>query len=368
MLSLGVAGALYCQPLISHHNLKTDFFVLNSGGISSTLSTCKVDEHFNVSSVTDVLTLPIGSIDVDKEFIDFLERKLGSIAIQTLKEQHDGQLQYLLLYFFDQLKTHFTGNAETYTPLGLDLKEFCPAVCNHIRTDLRLFLEEDDWMLYIQYEDVKSFFDSVIKKLCHEISTYVLWDRSPQKVLFLVGGFAESEYFVNSMRDTLHQFSLIAVPNQPITATSRGAVQYGLKITRTYARVLFYTYGIQVTRPWMANDLPRERDVNGNVTVFHPIVQRGTEVPVGRKFTKNIHEYRKSTNQQLEYKVYRTTKYVGKYCDEEGMELVGTVKVLNVCHVRKVEFSLTFEKLVVVATAAAKEWAKAYSQEFVTEL
>ncbi|CAG8539873.1 5875_t:CDS:2 [Paraglomus occultum] len=365
-----VAGALYCQSLVSYHNLKpkTEFFLLNCGGTSSTLSTCSIDENHNVSTATDVLTLPIGSINVDREFIAFLSRKLGSDAIQILQEQYDGQLQYLLLYFFDRLKTYFTGNAETYEPLGLDLKEFCPAVCDHIQADRRLFLEEDDWMLNIQYDDVKSFFDSVTKKLCQDINSQVLLNKSPHKVLFLIGGFAESEYFVNSMRDALHQFSLLAVPNQPITAASRGAVQFGLKITRTYARVLSHTYGIQVIRPQKVDDAAREIDANGNVTAFYPIVQRGTEVPVGRKFTKNIHEHRKNMNQQVEYKVYRTTKYVGKYCDEEGMELVGTVKVSGVQHPKKVEFSLTFEKLVVVAAAAAKEWTKDYCTEFEVEL
>ncbi|CAB4438860.1 unnamed protein product [Rhizophagus irregularis] len=153
--------------------------------------------------------------------------------------------------------------------------------------------------------------------------------------MFLVGGFSESPYLLRKVKETFeHQVPIIVVPAVPIAAIVRGAITYGLNVDNDIVpdRMLKWTYGIEVCRPWVSGD-------------FYPI---------------------RPNQDIITFNVYYTSKYEAKYCNDLGMRLLGVIRVKTYdTHLglnRPIEFSLAFGKVEIKATAKNKSTGEIYNE------
>ncbi|PKY53603.1 hypothetical protein RhiirA4_409169, partial [Rhizophagus irregularis] len=55
-------------------------------------------------------------------------------------------------------------------------------------------MEENDWVIDINFEDLKSLFDPVIGKIIRLIRGQLDSSKDKCSAIFLVGGFSESKY------------------------------------------------------------------------------------------------------------------------------------------------------------------------------
>ena len=74
-------------------------------------------------------------------------------------------MQYMIQQFCRQLKFDFTGNPNDYETFEFDIEENCPVLKQYCKDDIKEKMEDNDWIIYINFEDLKSMFDPVIGKI-----------------------------------------------------------------------------------------------------------------------------------------------------------------------------------------------------------
>ena len=139
--------------------------IVDCGGGTVDLTTRMLIENNRLSEVTERIGDFCGSTFIDKEFINFLGKKLGSNAIELFKNNHYSQFQYMIQEFCRWVKLPFVGDPNEYRLYYLDIEEVAPALLQYVSEETKYKMEEDDWIIEIKYNDVKEMFDTVINKI-----------------------------------------------------------------------------------------------------------------------------------------------------------------------------------------------------------
>ncbi|PKY32715.1 hypothetical protein RhiirB3_451101 [Rhizophagus irregularis] len=243
----------------------------------------------------------------------------------------------------------------------------------YCKDDIKEKMEDNDWIIDIKFEDLKSMFDPVVGKIIRLIRGQLDSSKDKCSAIFLVGGFSESKYLQMRVKKEFGKLvSAIIVPKQPIAAIVRGACDYGLEMSTIVDRTLKYTYGIEANRDWIFGDpIDRKENVKGNdepqIEIFDQIVTRSTNVVVNQEFSKT---YIPSSPDytSLAFKIYKTTELSAEFCDEPGMELLGTLTIalpdVHLGKSRRIEFSLMFGKMEIVASAKNLQNGRSYDTSF----
>ncbi|CAG8515916.1 10583_t:CDS:2, partial [Scutellospora calospora] len=353
------AAAIYCINTMKEcysFPVGRSFLLVDCGGGTIDLTTRKLLKGNKLGEITERTGEFCGSAYVDKEFENFIKRIVGSSALKLLKDNHYSQFQFMIQEFCRLVKTVFTGNPEKFKTFELDFQEVCPAIQDYVKGTTRNQLEENDWIVDLDFYTVKAMFDPVISRIITLISLQ-LSNVHDCTAIFLVGGFSESKYLQNRIKSTFNYIPNILVPKEPVTAIARGAVQYGLHMETIKTRVLKYSYGVKVAFEWQPGDPPNRRTKLGRIFKFHQLANRGTIVKVDEEFSETFAPFT-GKERTRSYKIYFTRKNVGKYCDEEGMKFLGELRIdsqdTSLGIDRPVLFSLRFGKMEIDATAVDK--------------
>ncbi|KAG9293789.1 hypothetical protein G9A89_019127 [Geosiphon pyriformis] len=358
------AAAIFCMRVLTEHQLDVgaSFMVCDCGGGTVDLTTRTLLADNQLGEITERTGDLCGSTYVDNEFTLFLGRRLGIDAMKIFKEKHYGQYQYLVHKFFCQrVKYEFHGDSSSFRPIELDIERFCPALKEHVVPEIREEMEEDEWIVELQFNDVKAMFDSVVDKIIRLIQNQINTNRENKcSAIFVVGGFAESPYLITRIKDIFsREVDTIAVPQNPITAVLRGAVHYGLDKAVVKSRVLKHTYGVEVASLWQQEVDPKERrTLGGRILKFDRLAARGVIAPPDIQFSGTYYPVNPD-QEYITFKIYYTPKQNGCYCDDPGMVPVGdmTISLPNV-HLgrnRAVQFGLTFNDEEIRAIAWDKQ-------------
>ncbi|CAB4437278.1 unnamed protein product [Rhizophagus irregularis] len=199
------AVAAYCMENLKGQNLAqagTNFMVVDCGDRID-LTTCKLLTNDQLGEITERSGDSCGSTFIDAEFIKYLRGILGDVPMDLLRD--NGQMQYLVQQFCDYCKIPFTGDDQDFL-YELDIEH----TKRYIKDDnIRKTLEDDEWVIEINFETMKSIFEPVIRNILNLIKAQLDNAQETFSAMFLVGDF---------------------IPLQPTAAISRGAVIYGLPI------------------------------------------------------------------------------------------------------------------------------------------
>ncbi|CAG8681075.1 15081_t:CDS:2, partial [Racocetra fulgida] len=140
-------------------------------------------------------------------------------ALQRLRSYTYGDLQKLILEFFcKNVKNDFNGDPDEFETIELVLDRDCHLLVDYITGAERTNLENSEWIIELKFETVK------------------------KNAMFLVRGFSESPYLIKRVRERFQEHvPIIAVPNQPIAATVKGTVKYGLDMSLVESQALKWT-------------------------------------------------------------------------------------------------------------------------------
>jgi molecular chaperone DnaK (HSP70) len=363
--------------------------IVDCGGGTVDLTTRKLLDDNKLGEVTERAGDYCGSAFVDAEFIEYLRKELGSNAIDSFRDNYYGQMQYMVQEFCQHVKLPFTGDS-TFN-YEMNLEEVSPTLVQYLSDEVNLTSESDevklniqkikdaDWLIKLDFEKIKSMFDPVIERISRMIRIQ-LKNRERGKgegesesdkkcsVMFLVGGFSQSEYLQKKIREEFGtEVDNISVPTNPIAAISRGAAIYGLSFGNLdddminmdlpfviNSRILNRTYGIKVLK-------------DDNPDYFHIIAKRGKEVNINEEFPVRL---RPSFHSQTSgvFEIYYTREFKASSCKDPGMILLGELKIdwpdtelgLN----RPTTFKLAFGKMEVRATAKNETNGQNYQTTF----
>lgn len=366
------AAALHCLSVVKEHKLKPgdSFLVADCGGGTVDLTSRKLLPENKLSEITERIGDLCGSTFVDKEFLSWLGRKVGFKALESLKSNNYGQMQFLVQRFFCQrIKFKFNGELADFKVkfIRLNLKKYCPNLIDYVVGEFKEQMEKDSWIIKVTFDAVKDMFDPVVYRIIKLINDQINSTQEKCSAIFLVGGFSESPYLLRRIKDKFStRVSIIAVPTLPIAAIARGGIAYGLNVGAIQDRTLKWTYGVEVNRPWVSGkDKRTRRTEDGYILYFHKLAQRGAKANVDQKFWGEFYPSRPD-QEILNFCIYYTKRHDAKFCNDPGMKLLGTLKIktndkylgLN----RPIEFALTFGKMEIKATAKNKTSGKIYQE------
>jgi molecular chaperone DnaK (HSP70) len=347
--------------------------VVDCGGGTVDLTTRKLigNEPLQLGEVTERIGDFCGSTFIDKEFVKFLREKLGTRAIDLLIENHYGQYQCLIQEFCRRVKIPFKGNNKRFH-YELDIDENAPILLQYVSEETKKIMEKNEWLIDIKYNDIKKMFDPIIDRIIRMIHIQLKNNRETCSAMFIVGGFSENIYLQERIKQEFQpKVKNILVPTDPVAAIVRGAVIYGLslqnssntdkmdrsKILLISTRTLKFTYGVRVLNKWQKNDPPHRKVFGDRIYRFSSLVNRGTEVKVDQEFSGSyVPVFADSTG--LVFKVFKTPEDSAEYCDELGMELIGTLRIdlpdVHLACDRSVTFGFSFGQMEITAFAKNK--------------
>ncbi|WAR14075.1 HS12A-like protein [Mya arenaria] len=177
---------------------------------------------------------------------------------------------------------------------------------------------------------VKSWFKRPIELLMQHLKSLLAEQKMKSvQTVILVGGFGESPYVKERMRNEIAGVRLI-VPSDAGLAVLKGAVRFGHKPAIVSSMVVKYTYGHDVYGNFDEKKHPDEKKVwkNGKWWVpkwFNVFVLANTELRVDQQVTR-----RSTPNSEISLTyVYRSTQENNEFTTEHGCQLVGTVELEN---------------------------------------
>jgi hypothetical protein len=225
--------------------------VVDCGGGTVDLTRHKLLTNSKISEITERTGESCGSSFVDKAFIEFLRRKLGNSTIKLLEEEYDDVLQYMEYEFCRHVKIPFTGSISDFKKYEIDLEDY-PLNDRLTLKDIieegkeRRLLKKSDWLIQVEFDDVKEMFDPIIEKIIRLIRGQLAQQNKKCSAIMLVGGFSESKYLQTKIREEFNNIQNISVPMQPMIAVVKGGVQFGLQTDTVTHRVLNRTYGMLI--------------------------------------------------------------------------------------------------------------------------
>jgi hypothetical protein len=361
--------------------------IVDSGGGTVDLTMSKLLNENQLGEVSERTGDYCGSAFIDNKFVEHLTTELGEEAINFLRKNYYGQMQYLVQEFCQHVKFPFTGE-DTSFAYDMDLEVVSHMLIQRLSEEQRRRMEDANWLIKLDYETIKRMFDDVIDRIIGLIKLQLENFREECSAMFLVGGFSQSEYLQGRIRREF-EGRRIHVPTVPIAAVSRGAAIYGLSFRNLDdvgedddymsvidSRILRYTYGIKIYSPWREGDPPERR---GEHFRFHIIggegetdmkARRGTSV----RTNEGITFYRRPTiptQTREEFDIYYTRNYEANYCDEAGTRLLGRL-IINWpdAHLgleRLIIFTLTFGRMEITASARNEKNGQSYQTSFSIE-
>ncbi|CAG8532487.1 8694_t:CDS:2, partial [Paraglomus occultum] len=366
------AAALYCIEIQQQYKIQPGetYLVVDCGGGTVDLTARKLLGDNKLDEATVRTGDLCGSTFVDRAFLNFLGDVLGHDAIEKLRTKNYRQMQYLVhKVFCPRIKFPFSGNPEDFRLVELDIERECAALKDYVTGEARRNAEQDDWLIEIDFAAVKKMFDPVVDQIIGLIEHQLRSLSTRCSAMFLVGGFSESKYLVNRVKEIFNErVPTIAVPRSPIAAVVRGAVWYGLNVDYINGRMLKWTFGIEIKPAFDPKKDPRDKMRDDNrIYKFDKIVERDTLVKINKPFSRTYYPV-KNDQTKLVFRILYTDKKDAKYPDEPGMKLLGELEVtasdtengLN----RPVEFSLSFGNMEVKASARNQKTGKIYKTSF----
>ncbi|CAG8614110.1 5437_t:CDS:2, partial [Racocetra persica] len=322
------AASVYCINKLKELDMKegVTYLVVDCGGGTVDLTVRRLLPGGRIAETTERTGDFCGGTYVDDEFIKFLEEKAGKSAVKILKEKHYDQVNYMVHKFFcPEIKLPFSGKKDGFKIIEFDIEKKCPALIQYITGLERDNLEDDEWVIDLDFDTVKSFFDPVIRRILRLIALQL--SKCPDcSVLFLVGGFGESRYLQHRIKEEFGNQVKIAIPPNPSTAILRGACEYGLDTKTVATRVLKWSYGVMVSKLWEVSDPASRMDSNGRIDKFYLLASKGTEVDVEKEFSDSMVPIFPDQTSIL-FQFFYTTEYSATYCDEPHMRKLGSFRV-----------------------------------------
>ncbi|PKC02910.1 actin-like ATPase domain-containing protein [Rhizophagus irregularis] len=302
------------------------FMVVDCGGGTVDLTTRELLDEDKLSEITVRAGDNCGSCYVDQAFIEFLDSKIGSSAIDILKENHYVNLQYIVQDFCTTTKIFFTGREDDFLAYYLNLDEYEP-IKKCITGEEKEKLEADEWLIEAKFDDVKEMFDPVIERIFTLIRGQLEQLKRLKRdisLMLLVGGFSESEYLQDRIRGEFSsEVPNISVPKNPVTSVMKGAVKFGLSEEVVESRVLNWTYGTCVVRKWLPTDPLSYKLPNGYVKVFEKFGEEGYGAPIklNSKVIKDFKSF-SLTQRKINIDMYVTKSLDAKYIGDPEIKLL----------------------------------------------
>ncbi len=417
------AAAIYCQEK-DQAQLEAGkrFMVVDCGGGTVDITTHEVSPHGGLDEVAEGTGGAYGSTYVDKEFREYLARKLTAPALTRYEEEDPiGWLE--LMGDWERKKCDFDPATTTISYLEIPnrlykiLSKDYPQVLEKLAEEQ----DEDDKKVHLSQETMQAVFkpvlDGLVKKVKEQFASVdhhrfykILLKDYPQvleklalaeddekihlsqetmqaivkkfkedrrgcDIMYLVGGFSTSPVLRQRIQQEFGDRIKIVMPKQPGAAIVEGAASFGLNPESIRSRCSRLIYGCQVCQVFDENRDRHQKskrqyfEEKGDWYIcnrFSHFVLAGDSVDVNEVVT---HPFYPMTSDQkaIGFTFYATRKKNPRYVDEPDVEELGKLEVDISSTVGKqrdeqqVEVSMNFGRTEIAVTARDMKTGQTYN-------
>ncbi|XP_052819952.1 heat shock 70 kDa protein 12A-like [Mya arenaria] len=282
---------------------------------------------------------PWGGIYVDEKYMKMLCQLYGEKALNDLRTT--GMSDYFdIARDFEHKKRSFDTENTNHVVIRLtvSLREIAD---KHFKQSLEeriaaLDIQENSIIpkgsdkLKVVGNVIQSWFKGPIDLLIQHIKSLLAEAKMGRvKTIILVGGFGESPYVQERMRNEIAGVRLIVPPDADMVVL-KGAVRFGHNPATVSSRVMKYTYGTSMYRSFDEKKHPDDKKVlnNGEWLVpycFKVYVRVNEDVGVDHQVTNAGTPVSKISLTP----VYRTAQVNPDFTTDPRCELLGTIKLEN---------------------------------------
>ncbi|KAI7875531.1 uncharacterized protein EV154DRAFT_76114 [Mucor mucedo] len=310
------AAALYCEkrfPDEFKHESSSEnddesngksienFIVCDAGGGTVDLVTYKLEVKDGVSQISqigDAVGDTCGSTTLDKNFKDYLLKFYSDVGI-TINSSTNINFDGVMRDFDRKHKVpYFLPNPNHGGHFNIDLPGQKETI--HLSKDVNYRLTNDNTTLEMRNDDMKTkVFDPVVERVLELFKTQFDQAKKLDKkidVILMVGGFSQSLYLQQRIKDNFRNECYIFVPEESTLAMSHGAVMYGLNPKTIIKEFAGRSFALEVQDRFEANDDvdkkvqgPDGQDYAKNRLQYFVKKGQGLKEHLRKKYTKEVY-------------------------------------------------------------------------------
>ncbi|KAK3099610.1 hypothetical protein FSP39_007013 [Pinctada imbricata] len=312
------------------------FLVMDLGGGTADLTAMEVTADHSLKQLKFSCGGDWGGESVNKEFWKMIESLVGDDVMEDYKLRCHGDYMEMDKQFETKKR-----NLEDFDNMDIKLDgSFIDLVSERRGTSLKYITKEEDFSYLFQFKGaskltllplcVQKIFMPSLNKLLQAASNMLEETTSAVTDIIMVGGFSDSKIVRQMVKRTFPKHRVIE-PVEASLAVLKGAVLYGHDPIMVSSRICKYTYGIEVTRPFMYSD-PKELRIfeSGQQycgKAFLKLVEKGQEIKLDEAISTDDIEALYSDATFMSFNIYRSTEKEPAYVTEESCTYLGKLRV-----------------------------------------
>lgn len=272
-----------------------------------------------------------GGIYVDEEYKQMLEDILSKPIIEAFRMKFTGDYIEMFRYFEKKKREKQTGrNVRVTIPSSLlEVSDDIAKCIENQGLANEVVLKKDKFQIKLQKYEM--FFEKVVVKIIAKVKEMLESDEADDgKVIIMVGGFSESDFLQKRIKNEFKNCKVV-IPQGCGLAVLKGAVLYGHDPDIIAARIVKYTYGVDVNTCFVKDKHPESKKklINGIeycTDKFDIHVNKDTLVHCNEETEKNYTPiYEDQTS--VRFRVFASDTADPQYIDDKGCREIGSLTV-----------------------------------------
>ncbi|WAR10329.1 HS12B-like protein [Mya arenaria] len=235
------------------------YVVADLGGGTIDICVHEITENGNLKELYRATGEDAGGTKVNAQFECFLASLFGREVVDDLQKTCYERFITQMMDFEERKKT-FKGT-ERNVKIRLD-----PILMKRFETKsgkkIQNAIQESDFSTKVKYDDdsgrmtfetsvIEAFYNGSVHSIITKVQTIIEECADDElKTILLVGGYAESQYLRNKVREAFPTLDLVLVEDAKL-AVIKGSVMMGLEEKSIVQRRSRFTYGFSVTIPFI---------------------------------------------------------------------------------------------------------------------
>jgi molecular chaperone DnaK (HSP70) len=341
------AAAVHCQQVMMRKNeggLESGkaIMIVDAGGGTVDITVHEVRLGEGLDELVPCGGGLHGSKYVDRNFREFLARKLCAEAMDEFETQWPVEYAKLMSETWENIKCNYdaTLNWQLSIEMPRRLEKVLETSFPEVLKRLANVQGGDNTVIRLTHDDMDATFKSVVDQLIGKVRDQftALEDRRCD-ILFLVGGFAESPVLKQRIQDEFGaRVERVVIPDRPGAAVLQGAASFGVNPGVVIARRSTLTYGKGCMSPFENGKDPEDKRIPKEIVSkifqqeqycdycndrFDIFVAAGDRVPSDAVITRSYEIPPNGT--ELTVIFLSTANSRVRYSDEEGVTEIAQV-------------------------------------------
>lgn len=373
------AAAIFCQEKDQAQlDIGKRFMIVDCGGGTVDITTHEVSSHGGLEELAEGTGGAYGSTYVDKEFREYLSKKLSAPALIRYEEEDPlGWLE--LMADWERKKCSFDPSTTSITYFDIPNRLYKILSKDYPQVLEKIAEEQDgeDEKIHLSKHLMQEMFTPVLDGLIQKIKDqFMRLDTRGCDILYLVGGFSTSPVLRQRVQQEFGSKTKIVMPPQPGAAIVEGAASFGLNPESIRSRRSRLTYGCQSCQIF---DEVRDRHQKSNrqyfdeqkgwyiCNRFSPFVLAGDSIDIDEVVTHLY--YPMSIHQPaIKFAFFATKKKNPRYVDESEVEELGELEIDMSSTIgstdRSIDVSMCFGKTEIFINACDQKTGQIYKTNF----